>query len=807
MIGDYFSKMATAQKMTPQQLQQSVKDNVLTPDMAQNAQQTPAPQTGIQGLQQPPIAQEVMQQADQMMAPEQIEHKINELKSVVAQVHQGVQSGEIEAYKGIPFIKEQLQKIQMLEAQLPKQGIDTAIPESQIEQQVAQAPEQAPQGIDAAPSNLPTQMAEGGIIGFAVGGMDDDEEDRELEQLYGSGTDNDLIQAIVAGGGRRPIHPSAAVQMEPMSQEVSAKGKHKYEDLVIKEAQRQGLPPEIAVRALYKETGNHPNPETAMSKAGAYGPMQLMAGTAKQMGVDRMDPIQNIQGGIGYLKQQYDKYQDPNLALMAYNAGPGRVDRALRSEKGIAGLPEETRKYVNMAEGGIAHFVNDGLVGPSGESMSEYLANNPEVAAEETPSKPLSKEAQAAKDLLEKNKARASQMGSRAPSASTAAEADTLAMRGIKSLGRNVVRPVLSGPGAVVGTGGALASYGAANALSNATDEELQMLQGDIGSDTSMAASAILAGRKNPTPVTNAPNLVSQGSAQSLVSSAAKEQQQDLDDASNYAVPKPVAAPSSMAISDPNQVGPQYSLGSPPPAAPASPVEKAGINSAPAANSLASDPIVAQYMTDIANQRAESKKNAETNKYLALMQAGFGMMGGTSPYAAVNIGQGAEKGVGTYAALNAATQKEQSDLMNQQLGLYKYQSAAEIGRKRNELTERALGEKTTIEDKNRNAYQQALDRHPQIKSLNDQMKEGLKNGTWDDYQQQQYNEKYKEVSDALAIHYKVDPDINVKLTPITPKPIEKKPSVMDRVFGTNKPTAPTIAPERRKELDSKYELN
>ena len=189
------------------------------------------------------------------------------------------------------------------------------------------------------------------------------------------------------------------------------------------------------------------------------------------------------------------------------------------------------------------------------------------------------------------------------------------------------------------------------------------------------------------------------------------------------------------------------------------------------------------------------------------MQAGFGMMGGTSPYAAVNIGQGAEKGVGTYAALNAATQKEQSDLMNQQLGLYKYQSAAEIGRKRNELTERALDEKTTIEDKNRNAYQQALDRHPQIKSLNDQMKEGLKNGTWDDYQQQQYNEKYKEVSDALAIHYKVDPDINVKLTPITPKPIEKKPSVMDRVFGTNKPTAPTIAPERRKELDSKYELN
>jgi len=753
MIGDYFSKMATAQKMTPQQLQQSVKDNVLTPDMAQNAQQTPAPQTGIQGLQQPPIAQEVMQQADQMMAPEQIEHKINELKTVVAQVHQGVQSGEIEAYKGIPFIKEQLQKIQMLEAQLPKQGIDTAIPESQIEQQVAQAPEQAPQGIDVAPSNLPTQIAEGGIIGFAVGGMDDDEEDRELEQLYGSGTDNDLIQAIVAGGGRRPIHPSAAVQMEPMSQEVSAKGKHKYEDLVIKEAQRQGLPPEIAVRALYKETGNHPNPETAMSKAGAYGPMQLMAGTAKQMGVDRMDPIQNIQGGIGYLKQQYDKYQDPNLALMAYNAGPGRVDRALRSEKGIAGLPEETRKYVNMAEGGIAHFKNEGKVSQADYDTSSELEDQ--------------------------------SMGDSGADNAYLQRSRGL-VQGVKNIGTALTTP---------------RNY-----------DIYDLYQRNIGQPFAAGVNRVI----KETPEEQAARFNAASNARKNVSFTDTSAPKVIPDATNFGVtntawddskPTAPATPTSpMSISDPSQVGPQYSLSNPPPSASASPVEKAGINSAPAVTSPTSDPI-AQLMTEIASQRAESKKNAETNKYLALMQAGFGMMGGTSPYAAVNIGQGAEKGVGTYAALNAATQKEQSDLMNQQLGLYKYQSSAEIGRKRNELAERALGEKTTIEDKNRNAYQQALDRHPQIKALTEQMKEGLKNGTWDDYQQQQYNEKYKEVSDALAKHYKVDPDINVKLTPITPKPVEKKPGIIDRIRSISTPSAPTIPPERKQELNSKYDLS
>ena len=690
MIGDYFSKMATAEKMSPQQLNQSVKDGVLTQDMAQNAAPTPSAQPGIQGLQQPPIAQQVMQQADQMIAPEQIKQKINELKDVIAQVHQGVQSGEIEAYKGIPYIKEQLDKIQELQAQLPKQGIDTAPQLAQAAPQ--EAPQQAPQGIDAAPSNLPTQMAQGGILGFATGGMDDDEEDRELEQLYGSGTDNDLIQAIAAAGGGRSVHPSAAIQMEPMPKETTAKGKHKYEDLVIKEAQRQGLDPAIAVHALYKETGNLPNPETAMSKAGAYGPMQLMAGTAKQMGVDRMDPIQNIQGGVGYLKQMYDKYQDPSLTLMAYNAGPGRVDRALKSDKGIASLPSETRRYVNMASGGIAHFAGEGssLVGPTGESMLEYLSNNPEIAPEIAPEtstkEPLTKEAQAAKDLLQKNASKASQMGSRTPTnLATAAEGDTLAMQGIKGLGRNVVRPILSGPGAFVGTGGYAASHLAANALSNATDEELQMLQGDIGSDTSMAASALLAGRKNPT-----------------VAPAAVPAKPVAPVQPAPAAPAAPAAPpaSPMSISDPSQVGPQYSLGKPPSAAP---TDNAGLASAPAVNSPTSDPFIASLMNKISGQEAESKKNAETNKYLALMQAGFGMMGGTSPYAAVNIGQGAEKGVGTYATLNAATQKEQNDLMNQQLGLYKYSSSADVAKSR--LEQDKLYHDTLL---NQNVQKQAL---------------------------------------------------------------------------------------------------
>jgi len=68
--------------------------------------------------------------------------------------------------------------------------------------------------------------------------------------------------------------------------------------------------------------------------------------------------LENIQGGISYLKKMYAKYQDPSLAAAAYNAGPGRVDRALRSEGGLGNLPRETRNYmVGLASGGeVKHF-------------------------------------------------------------------------------------------------------------------------------------------------------------------------------------------------------------------------------------------------------------------------------------------------------------------------------------------------------------------------------------------------------------------------------------------------------------------
>ncbi len=91
----------------------------------------------------------------------------------------------------------------------------------------------------------------------------------------------------------------------------------------------------------------------AISPSGAMGVMQLMPDTAKELGVTNpYDPQQNITGGAKYLRQMYDKYGDWPLAFAAYNAGPGKVDNAIK-QAGAADfdsiarfLPEETRKYV-----------------------------------------------------------------------------------------------------------------------------------------------------------------------------------------------------------------------------------------------------------------------------------------------------------------------------------------------------------------------------------------------------------------------------------------------------------------------------
>jgi len=80
----------------------------------------------------------------------------------------------------------------------------------------------------------------------------------------------------------------------------------------------------------------------AISRVGAIGLAQLMPATARELGVNPHDPIQNMTGGARYLRQQLNRFNgDLEKALAAYNAGPGRVERAGR----VPSIPE-TQAYV-----------------------------------------------------------------------------------------------------------------------------------------------------------------------------------------------------------------------------------------------------------------------------------------------------------------------------------------------------------------------------------------------------------------------------------------------------------------------------
>ena len=121
----------------------------------------------------------------------------------------------------------------------------------------------------------------------------------------------------------------------------------RYAPTINELAARYDLSPSLLEALVWQESRWR---ENAVSPAGARGLAQLMPGTARYLGVNPDDPHANLEGGARYLREQLNRFGgDLEKALAAYNAGPGRVERA----RGIPNI-RETREYVAAIMGRLA---------------------------------------------------------------------------------------------------------------------------------------------------------------------------------------------------------------------------------------------------------------------------------------------------------------------------------------------------------------------------------------------------------------------------------------------------------------------
>jgi soluble lytic murein transglycosylase-like protein len=158
------------------------------------------------------------------------------------------------------------------------------------------------------------------------------------------------LQNATAGTGTATMATPAATAASATSTSSSLPAGTPYAAEITAAATKNGIDPALLAGLVKQESGFNPN---AGSPAGARGLTQLMPGTASGLGVSNvLDPVQSLNGGAKYLKQQLDAFGgDVTKALAAYNAGPGAVQR-------FGGVPPyaETQNYVRIVQANAAAY-------------------------------------------------------------------------------------------------------------------------------------------------------------------------------------------------------------------------------------------------------------------------------------------------------------------------------------------------------------------------------------------------------------------------------------------------------------------
>ena len=148
------------------------------------------------------------------------------------------------------------------------------------------------------------------------------------------------LRGFKSAAGTTPFTTQTPAAVSPELAAAELANRQKIEVMIREVSARYNVDPAL-IRAVIETESNWNS--KAISRKGALGLMQLVPGTARQLGVNNaFDPKQNLDGGVRYLHTLLERYNgDLDRALAAYNAGPGAVDRA-------RGVPRyrETREYV-----------------------------------------------------------------------------------------------------------------------------------------------------------------------------------------------------------------------------------------------------------------------------------------------------------------------------------------------------------------------------------------------------------------------------------------------------------------------------
>jgi len=126
---------------------------------------------------------------------------------------------------------------------------------------------------------------------------------------------------------------------------------HEVKDIIVKTAVAMGVDPCLAL-SIAKQESNFQNHR--QNPSGAVGVFQLMPSTARRMGLNPYNLNDNIKGGIMYYQMMYKKFGSIDLALAAYNAGPGNVAKY----KGVPPF-RETQRFVSNIKTNSKMFKDD----------------------------------------------------------------------------------------------------------------------------------------------------------------------------------------------------------------------------------------------------------------------------------------------------------------------------------------------------------------------------------------------------------------------------------------------------------------